>query len=227
MPASQEQLKKKPDSAVESPVSTQKPAVETPAPVNNKPAETAPAKPAEHAPVAEIVRQEAAAEKPKIFIPNAHSPSTSVKIPSLKDVGKTLEAAAEDEDPYIKGDARNEYTPDQLLKCWSDYAALMKSEGKKNLLTIFISNPPKQLAKNVYEVLVENKVQENLFRDERPNLLNYLRTTLKNFDIEINARVDEVAVVRRPYTASEKFQHMAAKNPALAELKAKFNLDFD
>jgi len=70
-------------------------------------------------------------------------------------------------------------------------------------------------------------VQENLFRDERPNLLNYLRTTLKNFDIEINARVDEVAVVKRPYTASEKFQHMAAKNPALVELKTKFNLDFD
>jgi len=33
--------------------------------------------------------------------------------------------------------------------------------------------------------------------------------------------------VKRPYTASEKFQHMAAKNPALVELKTKFNLDFD
>ncbi|MDB5086134.1 MAG: polymerase subunit gamma/tau [Mucilaginibacter sp.] len=133
----------------------------------------------------------------------------------------------EEEDPYIKGDAKNDYTPDQLLKCWSDYAARMKADGKKNLLTIFTINPPKLLGANSYEVLVENKVQENLFRDERPSLLNYLRTTLKNFDIEINARIDEVAVVKRPYTASEKFQHMAAKNPALAELKAKFNLDFD
>jgi len=227
MPASQEQLKKKPDSAAITPPAEQKPAAETTVTNAAKPAAPVAERPAAHPPVAEIIKEEAAAEKPKIFIPNAHSPSTSVKIPSLKDVGKTLEAAADEEDPYIKGDARNEYTPDQLLKCWSDYAAMMKADGKKNLLTIFISNPPKPLGKNSYEVLVENKVQENLFRDERPNLLNYLRTTLKNFDIEINARVDEVAVVKRPYTASEKFQHMAAKNPALVELKTKFNLDFD
>lgn len=142
-------------------------------------------------------------------------------------MGKTKEAMADEEDPYIKGDAKNDYTPDQLLKCWSDYAAMMKADGKKNLLTIFTTNPPRQLKPNLFEVIVENKVQENVFRDERPNLLNYLRTTLKNFDIEINARIDEVAVVKRPYTASEKFQHMAAKNPALVELKTKFNLDFD
>lgn len=227
MPASQEQLKKKPDSAAIAPVTEQKPAAETPVINTTKPVAPVVEKPAAHPPVAEIIKEEAAAEKPKIFIPNAHSPSTSVKIPSLKDVGKTREAMADEEDPYIKGDARNDYTPDQLLKCWSDYAAMMKADGKKNLLTIFATNPPRQLKPNLFEVIVENKVQENVFRDERPNLLNYLRTTLKNFDIEINARIDEVAVVKRPYTASEKFQHMAAKNPALVELKTKFNLDFD
>ncbi|MCO5945612.1 DNA polymerase III subunit gamma/tau [Mucilaginibacter flavidus] len=227
MPASQEQLKKKPDSAAITPVTEQKPAAETPVINTVKPVAPVVERQAAHPPVAEIIKEEAAAEKPKIFIPNAHSPSTSVKIPSLKDVGKTKEAMAEEEDPYIKGDAKNDYTPDHLLKCWSDYAAMMKADGKKNLLTIFTTNPPRQLKPNLFEVIVENKVQENVFRDERPNLLNYLRTTLKNFDIEINARIDEVAVVKRPYTASEKFQHMAAKNPALVELKTKFNLDFD
>jgi DNA polymerase-3 subunit gamma/tau len=227
MPAAEGQLKKKPDSAVIAPEKEQKAAAETPLTGAAQTVEPAKEQPVEKIAVAEIIKEEIAAEKPKIFIPNLHSASTSVKIPSLKDVGKTKEAMLEEEDPYIKGDAKNDYTPDQLLKCWSDYAAMMKADGKKNLLTIFISNPPKPLRPNVYEVLVENKVQENLFRDERPNLLNYLRTTLKNFDIEINVRIDEVAVVKRPYTTSEKFQYMAAKNPALAELKAKFNLDFD
>jgi len=74
---------------------------------------------------------------------------------------------------------------------------------------------------------VENKVQETTFREERPNLLNYLRMTLRNFNIEVSVRIDEKAVVKRPYTAAEKFQHMAAKNPALVELKNKFNLDLD
>ncbi|MDP9081878.1 MAG: DNA polymerase III subunit gamma/tau [Bacteroidota bacterium] len=227
MPASEGQLKKKPDSAVTTPENEQKPVVETLVVKPAIPVEAAVNQVINNAPATDVPKNEPPAEKPKIFIPSLQATSSSVKIPSLKDVGKTKDAALDEEDPYIKGDARNEYTPDQLLKCWSDYAAMMKADGKKNLLTIFTINPPKMLGPNVYEVIVENKVQENLFRDERPNLLNYLRTTLKNFDIEVNVRIDEVAVVKRPYTASEKFQHMAAKNPALAELKAKFNLDFD
>ena len=173
------------------------------------------------------IKQEPVVEKPRVFIPNLHSASTSVKIPSLKEVGKTKEAITEEEDPYLKGDAKDIYSTEQLMKCWSDYAARLKADGKKNLLTIFISNPPRQLSADKYEVLVENKVQENLFRDERPNVLNHLRSTLRNFNIEVNVRVDEKAVVKRPYTSSEKFQHMAAKNPALVDLKNKFNLDFD
>ena len=49
---------------------------------------------------------------------------------------------------------------------------MLKADGKKNALTIFISDPPKLLAPNIYEVIVENKVQETTFSDERPNLLN-------------------------------------------------------
>jgi len=173
------------------------------------------------------VKPEVVAEKPRVFIPNLHASSTSVKIPSLKDVSKTKEEILVEEDPYMKGDARDAYTNDQFLQCWSDFAARLKSDGKKNALTIFITSPPKLIAPDTYEVIVENKVQENYFREERPNLLNHLRLALRNFDIEVSVRVDEKAVVKKPYTATEKFQHMAARNPALVELKNKFNLDLD
>ena len=132
-------------------------------------------------PATTALKLDPVAEKSKVFIPNLHSASTSVKIPSLKDVGKTREAIAEEEDPYLKGDAKDAYTNEQFLKCWSDFAALMKAEGKKNLMTIFTSNPPKPIGPHNYEVIVENKVQENIFRDERPNLLNFLRSSLGKF----------------------------------------------
>ena len=165
-------------------------------------------------------------EKPRVFIPNTIASSTSIKIPSLKDVTKTAEALLE-EDPYIKGTAKEDYSPDDFAKCMNDYVAKLKLEGKKNLLTIFTTNPPKPLSANTYQIIVENKVQENIFRDERPNLHNFLRTALKNFNIEISARIDEKEVVKRPYTVSEKFHYMAHKNPAILDLKNKFNLDFD
>jgi DNA polymerase-3 subunit gamma/tau len=96
-----------------------------------------------------------------------------------------------------------------------------------NLFTIFTSNAPVMLEPYKFEVIVGNKSQENTFRDEKPNLLNFLRTSLKNFDIEVHTRIDEIKAAKRPYTTSEKFQHMATKNPQLAELKRRFNLDLD
>jgi DNA polymerase-3 subunit gamma/tau len=171
----------------------------------------------------------AVAERPKVFIPNVHTGATSIKIPSLKELGKQVEEAAlEEEDPYLKGTDKEKFSIDQFLQLWTNHGAKLKAEGKApTLYTIFTSVTPIVLGSETFEVPVSNKVQELAFRDERPYLLNFLRTTLKNFSIEVNARVDEQTVARRPYTAMEKFQYLAAKNPQLIELKNRFNLDFD
>jgi DNA polymerase-3 subunit gamma/tau len=170
------------------------------------------------------------AEKPKnVFVANVHSGVTSIKIPNRKDLGKQVEEAlAVEEDPYLKGDDKEPFTMDEFLQLWTNHGAKLKAEGKSaSLYNIFTSVTPRVLSLGNFEVTVSNKVQEKDFRDERPNVLNFLRTTLKNFSIEVNAKVEESTVVRKPYTSLEKFQHMAAKNPQLIDLKNKFNLDFD
>ncbi len=228
MPSPEGQLKKKPDSAVNA-----EPAAPQPVPAATPILSEAPtnytATKVEAKPAAAIVNEAPVAEKPKGFIPNLHTASTSIKIPSLKDWGKIQEAATleEEEDPYIKGDAREDFTPTDFLKCWSEYAAKLKTEGKHNALSIFTGDAPVMLRPYEFEIAVGTMVQEKDFRNERPNILNFLRTTLKNFSIELNARLDEKVVVKRPYTNLEKFQYMAAKNPQLLELKKRFNLDFD
>jgi DNA polymerase-3 subunit gamma/tau len=189
-------------------------------PVYNK---TAPETSAYTAPVAPPVQvKEAVAEKPKIIMP-----LRSTLTPSLTDTAKTEEEILEEEDPYLKGDARDDFTMDSFLKYWSDFAAKVKADGKKNLVTIFTSNAPRMIKPYEFEILVGNKVQENLFREERPGMHNFLRSKLNNFTIEVNARVDEQEVVRKPYTSIEKFQYMASRNPELMELRNRFNLDFD
>jgi DNA polymerase-3 subunit gamma/tau len=169
------------------------------------------------------------AEKPTSFIPNLNGGASSVKIPSLSDMGKQAEEeAAKDDDPYLKGTDKEDFTMDDFLKCWSDYAASIKAAGKPmTLVTIFTAAAPVMLKPYDFEISISNKTQENWFRDEKPDLLNYLRTTLKNFDITVQTRVDEQMVSKRPYTASEKYQHMASKNPQLAELRKRFNLELE
>jgi DNA polymerase-3 subunit gamma/tau len=222
------ELKKKPDtSAVKSPQPEAPIKHEMPV-LSDEPAVYNKTKPQPEAPKP-AVQPPPAVEKPKVFIPNSGSASTSVKIPSLKDLGTTaVAAAAEEDDPYIKGDDKEAFTMDQFLNQWSDYAAKSKAEGKNmSLITVFTSNAPVMLEPYKFEVVVGNKSQETLFRDDKHNLLNFLRTNLKNFDIEVQTRIDEIKAAKRPYTTSEKFVHMANKNPQLAELRKRFNLDVD
>ncbi len=228
------EVKKKPDTSVNSTQTSQNTvdemsvARDNPVIYNKTPPVSTPATPSMAIPAAEP-KPEPAAEKPKVFIPNVHTGATSIKIPSLKELGKQVEEAAlEEEDPYLKGTDKEAFTIDEFLQLWTNHGAKLKADGKAaTLYTIFTSVTPVVLGPENFEVPVSNKVQELAFRDERPYLLNFLRTTLKNFSIEVNARVDEQTVARRPYTAMEKFQYLAAKNPQLIELKNKFNLDFD
>ncbi len=219
------ELKKKPDtSAIK-----QEPGAEPAFPVlTEQPVQYAKVEPKTEAVAnAEALPPVTPAEKPKVFIPNAGTSSTSVKIPSLKDLTAAA-AVVEEEDPYLKGEEKEDFTMDDFLKQWSDYAAKIKSEGKNmGLFTIFTSNAPVMLERYRFEVIVGNKSQETLFRDDKHHILNFLRQNLKNYDIEVQTRVDEVKAAKRPYTTSEKYQHMASKNPQLAELRKRFNLDVD
>jgi DNA polymerase-3 subunit gamma/tau len=228
MSAQAGQIKKKPDTTGISQPTVTKTSNEVPV-LSDQPAvyHTTKAPVTEKEPV-KSEPETAVTDKPKPFIPNLHTASTSVKIPSLKDLSNATAAEiAEEEDPYIKGDAKEDFTMDSFLKHWSDYAAKIKAERNMSLFTVFTANAPTMLEPYRFEVVVANKSQENMFRDEKPSLMNYLRVGLRNFDIEVNTRVDEIKASKRPYTTSEKYQHMASKNPQLAELKRRFNLDLD
>jgi len=147
--------------------------------------------------------------------------------PSLKGGSAGSLVIEEEEDPYVYGTDKEDFTTDAFLKCWNEYAGKIKAEGKATLVTILTANAPVMQRPYVFDIGVSNRTQENVFREEKPGLMNHLRTTLRNFDIEVNTRIEESTIVRKPYTAIEKFQHMAAKNPQLMELKKRFNLEFD
>jgi len=225
MPDNNGQLKKKPDTTVNVVAATEGELKNQVAILSDAPAVYTTTKPAQTASPSITAEPQTppAEEKPKVFIPNASA--SSIKIPSLKGLDTHAEVIVED-DPYIKGDSKEAFTAEQLLYYWNVYAEKAKAEGKATLVTIFTGKPV-MLSPVLYEVIVETKAQEAALRDEKPNLLNFLRSSLKNFDLDITARIDEIKVNRKPYGAKEIYQYMAAKNPQLAELRKMFNLDFD
>jgi DNA polymerase-3 subunit gamma/tau len=221
------QVKKKPESAV---IIDPQATYQTTAPEPKSPAtpvvEAPRAQPAAEVKAAVAAAPQPAIARPTTFIPNLNVTSTSIKIPSLKDIGKAVEQEAED-DPYIRGNDREEFTEKAFLDCWYAYAGKIKEQGKMNLLSIYAASPPNALGKCQYEIIVTTKTQDAAFREDKANLMNHLRSTLRNFDIDVNTKMEESTGTRRPYTAVEKFQFMATKNPELAELRKRFNLELE
>jgi DNA polymerase-3 subunit gamma/tau len=224
-PLQQEEVKKKPDTTVNQPIVKSAPVNDVPvmseAPMaytaDRTPPPTAKPEPVKASPPAAT----ASAPLPKIAIP-----TRSTLTPSLSNLNSTDTATLEEEDPYEKGTDKEAFSSHDLVNYWNEYAAKAKEEGKATLSTIFAGKPV-MLNPVLYEVTVETKFQENALRDEKPALLNFLRSKLKNFDLDIITRFDEIAAKRKPYGSKEIFMHMAAKNPQILELKNKLNLELD
>ncbi len=179
------------------------------------------------APQKDSHKPEPEAKKPLVSMPKPSLGANSVLIPNLNDLAANYNKKEDDRPEYLSGDSKLDFNADSLLRFWNAYAAKMKNDGKINIFTIMTSYPPRLLPDYVIELDIENKLQEDLLHTEKVELLNFLRTELKNFSIDLQTKLLEQIQKKRLYTSNEKYQHMLEKNPNLEEFRKRFNLDLD
>ncbi len=149
-------------------------------------------------------------------------------IPDLNRMLDQAEAEATAAEPELRrGEQRESFGYEELLQQWHAFADRLKAENKINLFTLMTANAPKLLPDYRIEVLVENPIQQELLYTSKIDILNELRVKLRNFAIDLIPVQLEGDVVRKPYTAQEKYQAMAAKNPTLDLLRQTFNLGLE
>lgn len=166
-------------------------------------------------------------EKPKLFIPKLKDVSISSSIPSLNSVFDEEKSQENEEPSYISGTEKNDFTEAEFLTQWKVFAEKVKSENKINLYTLMVANPPKLVENFKVEVVVENGVQSHLLLNEKVDILNYLRQSLQNYQIDLLPIIQTNTIVKKPITDIEKYQAMIAKNPLLDKLRQEFNLGFE
>lgn len=127
----------------------------------------------------------------------------------------------------LTGDEYRSFETDELLKEWHRLADAYKSESKINIFTLMTANPPRLLDRHMIEITIENRIQEDLLLVEKPDIVNALRTSLKNYAIDIRTVMQENNTVRKPYTAQEKYQAMVQKNEVLDRMRQDFNLGLE
>lgn len=169
------------------------------------------------------------AEKP--VSPPPVRPST----PSLKDALKSsyqkpvvqeVKVVEEKESTPLAADGDKPFNQQQLEDHWKNYAEALKA-NEPRIYSTLVAYQPVLKENNIIEFTVSNPLQEEVIKNIKINLLNYLKKNLNNFSIDVVTFITEKIESNKLYTAEDKFDHMAKKNPDLLKLKQQFNLDFE
>lgn len=144
---------------------------------------------------------------------------------SLKEIGVEKPKQTVQQNGPVVREMVTPFTQEELLRYWDAYAnAIDKKVYLKNTM---INCKPVLQENSFFEVAVYNPGQQDELSNGCIDLLNYLRTQLKNTRIQMRVRIIETNEKHLAYTSTEKFEHLLSVNPILGKLKDEFNLTLD
>ena len=169
-------------------------------------------------------------ENPPISIKPSLSFQKTAKIPSISDLKNKAESPQATNIPEDKNviedkiERKDSFQPEDLDKTWQKFADNLKEQGK---------DPEYNLMIQKYELLddcsiqihINNKIEDDIFSRFKIDLHKFLKDELKNDAIKIETRVIEQTQSKKIYTNTDKFNHLAEKNPNLKKLKSALGLD--
>lgn len=170
----------------------------------------------------------------KPVLPKEEKPKAPTKLVNIENLVlsnsisiNTKTFAKEEEKKETEIDLSNrptdDYTPEQFLQHWKIYQEQLIKKGKVSLATIFDYTP--QINDNIIELLVENKALEEEFNHYKSDFLEFIRSALNNFKIQVSTLINKEFKTKKAYTPQEKYAKMLEKNPNLDILKKKFDMD--
>jgi len=208
------------------PIPLSKPTTSAPAPSGR------PAIPAPQAETKESVSQQPVQTAPasRISLPNntdkvsSATPRTtggSLGI-SLSAFGQKKEEA--DDKPMATIEILNErFSPLQLINEWKAYAEELVEEH--HLKNTMLNCLPALLENTLFEVVVNNPVQEQRLVEYKNDILYKLKSKLRNTHLQMNIRISEDNEKKLAFTPAEKFNLMMEENESLRKLKDEFGLE--
>ena len=127
---------------------------------------------------------------------------------------------------YAKGvlNSADPITQEKLNKIWPVF---IERYSEQVHLYNTLTNEPQLLNEHIVQITVENSVQEDQIRQLKHELIGFLRRNLNNSSIDVVVELNRAKNENRMLTDEQKMKAMIQKNPALAHLRNKFNLDFN
>ena len=145
----------------------------------------------------------------------------------LTDEEETSIKEASQVEATYEGISTNDFTKEALEKAWEEYTTIVKQEGNNSYATTLKLTKPEYNTDKPETItcLVLNSLQLKQFNEQKQGLLNYLRKTLNNKNIQVDAYEAESNDKRLLYTDGEKLRALAESNPNIKLLIDKLGLE--
>ena len=144
---------------------------------------------------------------------------------SLKDLGKDNNRQVTSYSVQVT-DAKSEFTKDDLIKYWIEFAESLTIE-KIHLKNTLINCKPALKDDFTLEISVYNPSQRDEIFGSSTDIMGYLCDKLNNTRIKMDIRIVEKEEKEMIYTSSEKYAYLTKKNPNIEKLKDIFNLTIE
>jgi DNA polymerase-3 subunit gamma/tau len=136
---------------------------------------------------------------------------------------KEISAVTETEESYLMTSL---FSQQELEVSWEEYSETLHRDWP-DLFNTMKKQKPILKDDFVVEFCVENKLLDEKLNQKKNDLLQFLRTKLNNSGVTLQIIVVENPKGSKPYTSREKYDYMAAKNPALRDLKEQLDLEIE
>ncbi|GAA4231355.1 hypothetical protein GCM10022291_03630 [Postechiella marina] len=117
-----------------------------------------------------------------------------------------------------------DFDPEDLIAHWHKFTEILIEQGKHNLASILSMAVPKVKGTTIH-LEYPNETNKVELERQQYDLMNYLRKSVNNYNVNLSITINEVLEKQYAYTTADKFEMLKEKNPNLELLRRTFDLD--
>lgn len=159
------------------------------------------------------------------------APVTKVEIPAMPSIPSLrVEKNVKQTPPLQEAQTPTQqqsvpFTNDQFLDAWAGLKKMFKDEAR--LMAVLEEHQPRLVDTTLCILELANPWQRDEFKKFGKKVMDYMRKTLHNDQLQLKLEVAAYDHSQVAYTADEKYKLLAEQNPMLKDLKEQLNLLLD
>tara|TARA_B100000780_G_scaffold69480_1_gene46110 strand:+ start:149 stop:1792 length:1644 start_codon:yes stop_codon:yes gene_type:complete len=119
----------------------------------------------------------------------------------------------------------NNFNQEALENFWNKFHQKLLIKGQKNLASIISIAKPEILENNQISYTLTNETNKIELERNKTELLNFLKTELRNSNIKLHIKVNRMKEKSFIYSPAEKYEKLKKINPRIESLRKEFKLN--